>query len=671
MSLLLKQPRVKQPRSFVKLRPSVPFKFAYIPPLGRVSLAGSAEWFDARGAGLPERTDTSGSAVYSGGVTNAERWTGVATGPEFTVIAVVLDSVGRGTNRSPVDADNNSTVGRNWQFRFGSSNRLEFFVFNTVPNTFGTGPTVTSSATEPSVMVGRVAGGVVNSWLNGVGGTPVTITGTQQTLLATEMLGIGGRVDHLGAVSQFFPGNVYGVFIADALPEALIESFVSPDEVWSWAFEPKRIWVPATEVVGAVTLTAAGASQAATSGTGAASQTHNLAGAAASQSATSAAGATSQVHALSAADSSQSSTSASGAIASVHELTAAACAQTASSGTGVVALAQALAAADATQSASSATGAVTQAHVLAGAASSEAATSASGTVTQTHQLVADGATQEGSSGTGAVTGSGTLIAATATQSANSGTGAISQAHALAASDSSASATSSAGSVDQAHGLTAAAASQSATSAAGAVTTSTGIAGADAVQTASSGVGAVTQSHALVADASAGMASSGTGAVSLAQALEAADCAQTASAGTGAVTQTTTINLVAAGASQAASSTTGAASQEHNLFGSPALQAALSGSSIVVQTHELLAAASAQGALSGVGAVANYLPRKALVVRNGVITQIADGEIGTGLTPLVKAPNGLLVYRTSIEQRPVILDEINRLRLLRDGEGIRV
>lgn len=238
-----------QPRYLDVLRADVPFRFVYVPPLGRVSLASPATWFDARGSGLLGRTGPSGNAVYSPGITNAERWTGIETGPDFTVIALVRDSSGRGTNRNPIDADNNSGVGRNWQFRIGTTNRLEFFVFNTALSVFGTGPTATTSATDPSVMVGRVSNGVVNSWLNGIGGTPVTITGTQQTLLASELLAVGGRVDHLSAVSQFFGGDIYGLFvIAGALPEGLIQSFTSPDKVWAWAFEPREIqvFVPAS-----------------------------------------------------------------------------------------------------------------------------------------------------------------------------------------------------------------------------------------------------------------------------------------------------------------------------------------------------------------------------------------------------------------------------------------
>ena len=238
-----------QPSYLDVLRADVPFRFVYVPSLGRVSLASPATWFGANGSGLLGRTGPSGSAVYSSGATNAERWTGIETGSDFTIIALVLDSSGRGSNRSPIDADNNSTVGRNWQFRLGTTNRLEFFVFNTSISVFGTGPTAVTSATDPSVLVGRVANGVVNSWLNGIGGTPTTITGTQQTLTAAELLGVGGRVDSGGAVSQFFGGNIYGLFVvAGALPDGLIQSFVSPDKVWAWAFEPREIqvFVPAS-----------------------------------------------------------------------------------------------------------------------------------------------------------------------------------------------------------------------------------------------------------------------------------------------------------------------------------------------------------------------------------------------------------------------------------------
>ena len=249
-----------QPRYLDVLRADVPFKFVYVPPLGRVSLASPATWFGANGSGLLGRAGPSGSAVYSSGATNAERWTGIETGSDFTIIALVLDSSGRGSNRSPIDADNNSTVGRNWQFRLGTGNQLQFFVFNTSLSSFGTGPTAVTSATDPSVLVGRVSNGVVNSWLNGIGGTPTTITGTQQTLTASELLGVGGRVDSGGAVSQFFGGNIYGVFvIAGALPEGLIQSFVSPDKVWAWAFEPREIQVFVPAGAGATDLVLADA----------------------------------------------------------------------------------------------------------------------------------------------------------------------------------------------------------------------------------------------------------------------------------------------------------------------------------------------------------------------------------------------------------------------------
>ena len=245
MALLLERPQLKQPQFFLKLRAGVPFQFCYIPPLGRASLAINAAFVDRRNLGLFSRSGVSGGAVYSSGSVNAERWTGVETGTDFTVIAIVLDSAGRGVIRSPIDADNSSTTGRNWQLRFGTTDQLEFIVFNTALATFGVGPTIASSAADPSVMVGRVSGNVVNSWLNGVGGTPTTITGTQQTLTASELFGVGGRVGNTGSVSQFFGGDIYGLFvIAGALPEALIQSFTSPDKVWAWAFEPRRISVP-------------------------------------------------------------------------------------------------------------------------------------------------------------------------------------------------------------------------------------------------------------------------------------------------------------------------------------------------------------------------------------------------------------------------------------------
>lgn len=152
----------------------------------------------------------SGNAGTAG---NYRYWTGLTTAPEYTVLAVVLDSAGRGTSRNPFDSDDSNNSVRNFQLRFNASNQPEFIPFNTGATPVVVTGTTASSASGLSVIAASVdASKVARVYLNGVtsGGT-ATLVGAVATLAPTHRLAVGGSNNPISSGTPF-KGDIYGCF---------------------------------------------------------------------------------------------------------------------------------------------------------------------------------------------------------------------------------------------------------------------------------------------------------------------------------------------------------------------------------------------------------------------------------------------------------------------------
>lgn len=131
--------------------------------------------------------------------TNVDLYTiPVATGNTITVLAVVLNSIGRGSG-SWVCARYNTAATTHWLMQINGSNQPSFRADNTTPTSFECVHQNSTVGDKLSIIVGRVtAANVVEVFLNGIPPTtPVTLTGTSAVNTtvnsSNDAMGVGNR----------------------------------------------------------------------------------------------------------------------------------------------------------------------------------------------------------------------------------------------------------------------------------------------------------------------------------------------------------------------------------------------------------------------------------------------------------------------------------------------
>jgi hypothetical protein len=195
----------------------------------------------------------------SGSLAGYRSFTGKASTAQYTVAAVVLDSAGRGAFRNPIDSDDSNGSPRFFQLRFNTSNQAEFIPFNTGGTPFTTTGSTASSATGLSVILASVdSAQAARVYLNGkLEGGPSTITGSVQTIAATNRIAIG-NTNTTTSGNQPFTGDIYGGFFWNrCLTASEILSF-SQNPWQLFASLPRRIWAPSTTSGTSYTITPSG-----------------------------------------------------------------------------------------------------------------------------------------------------------------------------------------------------------------------------------------------------------------------------------------------------------------------------------------------------------------------------------------------------------------------------
>jgi hypothetical protein len=207
----------------------------------RNAISGALNTGTASGGGLDFRGGEGGVAAFSPAVQNrALTYTNVMAGANITVFAIINDIEGLGAGRGFVGCDSSTTGNRTWLLQANASNQLDFTVFNTgsTPFVAAGGALVTQ---QPVVVVGRLNGTAVQSFMNGVQMGTATLTGTARTTTGKPVaVGYSGRNNTNG-----MRGDIYEVFVVDgAVPDTLIAEWNSPEALRSAMYAPRRIWVP-------------------------------------------------------------------------------------------------------------------------------------------------------------------------------------------------------------------------------------------------------------------------------------------------------------------------------------------------------------------------------------------------------------------------------------------
>ena len=323
------------------------------------------------------------------------------------------------------------------------------------------------------------ASATVEFFLDGVSLGPAATFNKDPGATSNQMLGMydgsGGATPHKMLTCQAFKG---------ALSDAEILTFhANPWGIFEQ--DDEQIWLPSAG--GAITLTAASATQANSGSSGVITQTHVLVGAASAQANAASSGAIVLSYPLAGALSTQANTASGGSIAAGVNLTSANCAQGNTSSAGAISQTLTLTGAASAQANTGSSGAIAQASAVSGAACLQANATSTGAISQAHALTGAASSQENLSGTGAIAQALALTGQTCVQGNASSGGVIVQAYLLIAAACAQANASSSGAILKP--LVAAASSQANSSASGAITRVQTLIGENSVQGNRSSTGA--------------------------------------------------------------------------------------------------------------------------------------------------------------------------------------
>lgn len=196
-------------------------------------------------SGLTMRHGDIGKMVR-GGSNAREVWLGAGYAPStsYTLLALLIDDTGRTTLRNPFDADDPDGGGnRVFQLRLTTGSFVEFIAFNTSGSAFTSTGSIATSATLPTVMVGRVmansagTGFEVSGWMNGRKSAPATLTGTTRGLDATDARIAVGASARASIYQSSFGGQIYCcVYLPWALSDAVLTALSTPADFYAWLF---------------------------------------------------------------------------------------------------------------------------------------------------------------------------------------------------------------------------------------------------------------------------------------------------------------------------------------------------------------------------------------------------------------------------------------------------
>lgn len=162
-------------------------------------LAGSATR-NIVGTGPAYATDAEGRYKQSAGDANAEYWSGLNFGPEYTLI-VIFKWASSGGVQTLFDSDQNPP--RNFIFRTTAAGNVEFIPFDTAGGNINVTSASAASTTGYSVAIARVRNDAgtyrAKVWLNG--------TGSAETAFATTPEAISSAADVLYSVDRWGGGG--------------------------------------------------------------------------------------------------------------------------------------------------------------------------------------------------------------------------------------------------------------------------------------------------------------------------------------------------------------------------------------------------------------------------------------------------------------------------------
>ncbi len=200
------------------------------------------------------RNTVGGTAAY--GASNKKRiWLGQTHGPNYTLVAVIRDSVGRDTTRNFFDADSLAigSESRIWQFRVQSSNALYAEIFNSSGSNFNVTASVTTPSDRAIVVCARVSGTEITLWSEGALVGTGSLSGTAKAMTTADYVAVG---NFCGYADQPFLGDIFGTWIVDgALSDAVLKSLRSPQDAWQLFTTPRRAVFPASSVGGSPFIT--------------------------------------------------------------------------------------------------------------------------------------------------------------------------------------------------------------------------------------------------------------------------------------------------------------------------------------------------------------------------------------------------------------------------------